>query len=578
MVTLQSNSARPRFLDKSLAILYGKELLDMVKITEILIAGVGGIGCELLKSLIQAGFEKLTIVDFDVIDKSNLNRQIYFRQGDVSQKLTKVDAVYKNILTQYPHIQMKAYCSDIRSLEPYFFSPFHIVLCAVDNIESRIYLSRMCTIMDKPMFEGGSRSLSGQTKMQKRGLFQCNQCRPSNFKEEVVACSIRAIPTDPVHAIIWAKELFQRIFINLENKQIVQVLEEPKHPRSSTNGTIKQLRESIFNQYFNDDVKAYIVESLKNQKKVFPIDYKQHYLLKEPTISLNQSSLKSQNLWSITECIVNFMDSASVFINELLSKPKNEIIFDKDNSDCMKFVCAATNLRIYNFLDPDDTTTKLKYVSLFDTKDKIGNIIPTVSSANSIIAGLQVMEILKYLKGQYQELRAVWSSITSKETLDYNRMKMPSLECQVCSYKNIYIHLSIRSDTTLGHFINFISNYYCVIKPQILLSEKVIYDLNDDDEDMIEIYKKNLNVTLTKLLNREKIARKGSMVVTSPIADSSALHFYFIIKEDLNEKIAPNSQSERSVFIEQQKIYMQQVSCERNEKITKLSRKYYFDN
>lgn len=54
--------------------LYPKETFDKIVNSNILMIGVGGIGCELLKVLTKAGFRRMTILDLDKIEMTNLNR------------------------------------------------------------------------------------------------------------------------------------------------------------------------------------------------------------------------------------------------------------------------------------------------------------------------------------------------------------------------------------------------------------------------------------------------------------------------------------------------------------------------
>ena len=49
----------------------------------VLVVGAGGIGCELVKTLVLTGFDDLTVIDLDTIDTSNLNRQFLFRKRHV---------------------------------------------------------------------------------------------------------------------------------------------------------------------------------------------------------------------------------------------------------------------------------------------------------------------------------------------------------------------------------------------------------------------------------------------------------------------------------------------------------------
>ena len=69
---------RPR--GRMLELVLGKSRVEKIRNCSLLVVGVGGIGCELLKNLSKIGVKKVTILDFDHIELTNLNRQFYFRK------------------------------------------------------------------------------------------------------------------------------------------------------------------------------------------------------------------------------------------------------------------------------------------------------------------------------------------------------------------------------------------------------------------------------------------------------------------------------------------------------------------
>jgi ubiquitin-like 1-activating enzyme E1 B len=63
----------------------GRDLVDKITRSKILVIGAGGIGCELLKNVVLTGFVDIEIIDLDTIDPSNLNRQFLFRPHHVGK-------------------------------------------------------------------------------------------------------------------------------------------------------------------------------------------------------------------------------------------------------------------------------------------------------------------------------------------------------------------------------------------------------------------------------------------------------------------------------------------------------------
>ncbi len=99
------------------------------------IAGAGGLGSNCAMHLVRAGVKHLTVVDFDVVNESNLNRQFFFRD-QLGQK--KVDALKENLLRIEPDadiraVDMKLDASSTRSV----FADCAIVVEAFDVVDAK---------------------------------------------------------------------------------------------------------------------------------------------------------------------------------------------------------------------------------------------------------------------------------------------------------------------------------------------------------------------------------------------------------------------------------------------------------
>ena len=109
-----------------------------IKKSVVAIAGLGGLGSAVAIALARVGVGKLILVDFDVVEPSNLNRQQYL----IHQiGLPKVEALQKNIATINPYVKIRTYHEKLdRSNMERIFKEAEVVVEAFDRAEDKVLL------------------------------------------------------------------------------------------------------------------------------------------------------------------------------------------------------------------------------------------------------------------------------------------------------------------------------------------------------------------------------------------------------------------------------------------------------
>ena len=121
-------------------LLFKKEGLEKLKEANILIVGVGGVGSFAAEFIARAGVGKITIVDGDVVDITNINRQLPALRSTIG--LNKIDVVGDRLLDINPELQLtkiKEFLSPERAYE-IVSSDFDYVLDCIDSITPKLNL------------------------------------------------------------------------------------------------------------------------------------------------------------------------------------------------------------------------------------------------------------------------------------------------------------------------------------------------------------------------------------------------------------------------------------------------------
>ena len=119
-----------------------------LKAAKVLVVGSGGLGSPLLLYLAAAGVGTIGIVDFDVVDESNLQRQVLFGVENVGQP--KVEAAKKRIEDLNPHIQVNIYNTHLNSENALdIIKDYDVVADGTDNFPTRYLVNDACCILGK---------------------------------------------------------------------------------------------------------------------------------------------------------------------------------------------------------------------------------------------------------------------------------------------------------------------------------------------------------------------------------------------------------------------------------------------
>jgi tRNA A37 threonylcarbamoyladenosine dehydratase len=124
--------------------LLGDEGLDKLKASNILIFGVGGVGSFVAEATARAGIGNITIVDFDDVDITNINRQIPALHSTVGRD--KVDVMQERILDINPDINIRNFKEKYNeeTSKMFFDQDYDYVIDAIDMVSSKIHLIETC--------------------------------------------------------------------------------------------------------------------------------------------------------------------------------------------------------------------------------------------------------------------------------------------------------------------------------------------------------------------------------------------------------------------------------------------------
>lgn len=389
--------------------------LDL-KRARVLVVGAGGIGCEVVKTLVLSGLRRLSIIDMDSIDVTNLNRQFLFRREHVGLSKAKVLAQAARRLVPSVSAEEKVGVCEAESAEESLnfeaFPPpgefpsgycmslfdsritalslkqFDIVFSCLDNVAARRHLNRLAASAETPLIEAGSAAENGQTTPIVAGVttcFECSSNKPAPPKK-IPICTLRQRPETATHCVAWAKLLYEGLWgaecrrlggeESLGGAALNELVLRTRSQASITDEALALSAREAFSLLFEKEIQELV--ALKKDSwgsRPPPVALTLETTPLEDTPGKNSNSCATtadatrlaltpgpaQRLFIRSFCALTSrqmkMDDEIAAAKESDAAPA-AFPFDKDDEDAMDFVAAAASLRMANFHIPPTVSSQ----------------------------------------------------------------------------------------------------------------------------------------------------------------------------------------------------------------------------
>lgn len=438
-----------------------------------------------------------------------------------------------------PHIKLEAHHANIK--DPQFsldwFQSFNLIFNALDNLDARRHVNKMCLAANVPLIESGTTGFNGQVQVIIKGKTECYDCNVKETPRTYPVCTIRSTPSQPIHCIVWAKSyLFTEVFGTSEDEQA----DTFDHSEDSENATeienlrqeavaLKMIRQSmgteefarkLFQKVFKDDIiRLRSMEDMwKTRRPPTHLDFDS--LSKAASSVSPDIAGQDQKIWNETENFVVFCNSLRR-LSARLQKAQVEasganaippvLSFDKDDEDTLDFVAASANLRSIIFgIEPK---------SKFDIKQMAGNIIPAIATTNAMTAGLCVMQAFKVMRGELHKAKIVFLERSAQRVINSEAVRPPDPNCSVCGV----MYTKVTIDPTRATLNNLVED---VLKLQLGYGDE--FSINNE---VGTLYDPDLNDNLEKKFSDLGVRSDSFLTVVDDDEENPRVNLSLVVSE-----------------------------------------------
>ncbi|HEY3447882.1 MAG TPA: ThiF family adenylyltransferase [Myxococcales bacterium] len=156
---------------------FGDKGQDALRAAKVTLVGCGALGCGQAQLLARAGVGRLTLIDRDFVEFSNLHRQLLFDEQDALQAIPKAEAAARRLRQVNSTVEIVAKVADVtaQNVES-LIEGADLVMDATDNIEARYVVNDACVKHGVPWIYGGALGVEGTVMAVLPGKGPCLRC------------------------------------------------------------------------------------------------------------------------------------------------------------------------------------------------------------------------------------------------------------------------------------------------------------------------------------------------------------------------------------------------------------------
>ncbi|KAJ8603475.1 hypothetical protein CTAYLR_005114 [Chrysophaeum taylorii] len=410
------------------------------------VVGAGATGCELLKNLALMGVGRVVVADDDAIETSNLNRQFLFRACDVGKPKALVAAERARAMgtsTRVEGVDKRVDSTSSALFEREVVASAACVFSALDNLEARRFLDRLCVAHARPFVDTGTLGARGSVQVCVPHVTETySNSQDPEDAGAVPLCTLKQHPYKIDHVVSWAADVYDGYF-NRRVKRLEALLrsyeraggvrtwlrslggEQDLQALSAALEDVCDLRSPSPDAWAAREFSEHFVNSVRSLQSARPRDalddddgmpywtgtrvwpraaettdddfVRSAARLRAATLGVDDppppppppstpdpagpSTVEDLEL-SLAR-LVHATGRAPAEIAASL-KPRT---FDKDNPDDLAFVAAAANARARVFSIPPADPLRVKQIA--------GSVVPAIATTTAVVSGLAALEFLK---------------------------------------------------------------------------------------------------------------------------------------------------------------------------------------